>query len=65
MFFYGKVVSSALASGEMNSLDGLVSTEALDELKKNISVMSVSQRNEIAVSKDDIYFSFPYQVSPN
>lgn len=62
---YVKVVSSALASGELNSLDGLVSTDALDELKKNLSVMSVSQRNEIAVIKDDIYFSFPYQVNEN
>lgn len=62
---YLKVVSTALASGELNSLDGLVSAEALDELKRNISVMSVSQRNEIAVLKDDIYFSFPYQVRIN
>lgn len=58
-----KVVSSCLASGEFQSLDGLVSSDALDELKKNLSVMSMSQRNEIAVIKDDIYFSFPYQVS--
>lgn len=60
-----QVVSTALATGELQSLEGLVSTEALDELKKNLSVMSVSQRNEIAVIKDDIYFSFPYQVSNN
>ncbi len=58
-----QVVSTALASGELNTLDGLVSADALDELKKNLAVMSVSQRNEIAVIKDDIYFSFPYQVS--
>ncbi|KAG4072872.1 hypothetical protein HA402_002615 [Bradysia odoriphaga] len=57
-----QVVSTALASGELQSLDGLVSTEAQDELKKNLSVMSVSQRNEVAVNKDDIYFTFPYQV---
>lgn len=61
--FNVKVVSSALASGELHSLEGLISTEALDELKKNLSVMSVSQRNEIAAIKDDIYFSFPYQVN--
>lgn len=52
-----------MASGDIKSLDGLVSAEAIDELKKNLSVMSVSQRNDIAVRKDDIYFSFPYQVS--
>lgn len=58
-----KVVSSYLAAGEFQSLEGLVSSEAIGELKKNLSVMSVSQRNEIAVIKEDIYFSFPYQVS--
>lgn len=57
-----QVVSNALASGELQTLDGLVSTEALDEIKKNLFVMSVSQRTEVAVNKDDIYFTFPYQV---
>lgn len=60
--YFVKVVSSSLAAGEFQSLDGLVSSEALHELKKNLSVMSMSQRNEIAVIKDDIYFSFPYHV---
>lgn len=62
IFVCTKVVSSSLATGEWQSLDGLMSTEALNELKKNISDMSVGQRSEIAVNKDDIYFTFPYQV---
>ncbi|KAJ6632718.1 m-AAA protease-interacting protein 1, mitochondrial [Pseudolycoriella hygida] len=57
-----QVVSSAVASGELNSLDGLVSPEALNEIKRNFSVMSVGQRNEIAINKEDIYFGFTYQV---
>ncbi|KAJ6643765.1 m-AAA protease-interacting protein 1, mitochondrial [Pseudolycoriella hygida] len=58
-----QVMSWAMASGELNILDGFVSSRAFYEIKKNLSVMSRSQRDQIAVLKDDIYFCFPYLVS--
>lgn len=46
----------------MSSLDGLIDKDAITDLQKSMSTMSLSQRQQIAVNKDDIYFSFPYQV---
>lgn len=51
-----------MSSGDIKRLDGLVSDEALTELEATVNRMSVAQRNEISVIKDDIYLSFPYQV---
>lgn len=51
-----------MSSGDIKRLDGLVSDDALTELEATVNRMSVAQRNEIAVIKDDIYLSFPYQV---
>lgn len=57
-----KVVSSSLGSGDMKELKGMVAPEAYFELQQAIANMSVAQRNEIVVKKDDIYLTFPYQV---
>lgn len=51
-----------MAAGDIKSLAGLVAAEALTELQTSVGQMSVSQRNEIMIQKDDIYLSFPYQV---
>ena len=40
----------------------MVTRETVNEIQKSISEMSISQRSEIKVDKNDIYFSFPYQV---
>lgn len=57
-----KVVSQKIACGDVSGLNGLVDQETADAIQKATSRMSVAQRNEINVSKDDIFFSFPYQV---
>ncbi|XP_029714912.2 m-AAA protease-interacting protein 1, mitochondrial [Aedes albopictus] len=57
-----QVVSAALAGGELKTLDGLVDRQTLNDLKHTIGKMSVAQRYDLMVQKEDIYFSFPYQV---
>lgn len=57
-----QVVSASLAGGEIKSLHGLVDRTALNDLKYSIEKMSVAQRYDLMVLKEDIYFSFPYQV---
>lgn len=57
-----QVVSASLAGGELKSLDGLVDRQTLNDLKNTIGKMSVAQRYDLMVQKEDIYFSFPYQV---
>uniref|UniRef100_A0A182NAR2 Juvenile hormone esterase binding protein n=1 Tax=Anopheles dirus TaxID=7168 RepID=A0A182NAR2_9DIPT len=57
-----QVVSSSLAGGEMKQLEGLVDRATISDLKQSLSKMSVAQRYDIQVDKEDVYFSFPYQV---
>uniref|UniRef100_A0A2M3ZJG9 Putative c2orf47 protein mitochondrial n=1 Tax=Anopheles braziliensis TaxID=58242 RepID=A0A2M3ZJG9_9DIPT len=57
-----QVVSSALAGGETKQLEGLVDRVALNDVKQSLSKMSVAERYDIRVDKEDVYFSFPYQV---
>lgn len=40
----------------------MVADEALDEIKTSVAAMNMKQRYEIECKKNDIYFSFPYQV---
>lgn len=46
----------------MDGLKGLVTQDALYEIKGSTAKMSMAQRNQLAVDKDDIYFCFPYQI---
>jgi hypothetical protein len=55
-------ISQCLAKGDYDKLEDVVSAEALREIKTNISRFSIQQREDLAVCKDDIFFSFPYQV---
>ncbi|XP_067001256.1 uncharacterized protein [Anabrus simplex] len=55
-------VSGCLSRGDYDSLKGLVAEEALEEVKRNISTFSIQQRQMLDITKDDIYFSFPYQI---
>nr|XP_040239731.2 m-AAA protease-interacting protein 1, mitochondrial [Anopheles coluzzii] len=57
-----QVVSSSLAGGEVKQLEGLVDRAALADLKQSLAKMSVAERYDIQVEKEDVYFSFPYQV---
>lgn len=57
-----QVVSRKLSDGEIKSLEGLVTIDIIPSLQKAVSLMNMSQREQIAINVDDIYFSFPYQV---
>lgn len=57
-----ETVSRFLANGEFQSLQGLVHEQAIEKLKRSIELFSVKQRQDIATSQEDIYFSFPYQI---
>jgi hypothetical protein len=51
-----------LSKNDLDSLQGLVSREALVEIKSSLSRFSVQQMTDLAVDKDDIYFCFPHEV---
>ncbi|XP_059487339.1 m-AAA protease-interacting protein 1, mitochondrial [Neocloeon triangulifer] len=55
-------VSQQLSKNNLDSLQGLVSREALVEIRSSLSRFSVQQLSEIAVNKNDIYFCFPHEV---
>ncbi|XP_033155382.1 m-AAA protease-interacting protein 1, mitochondrial [Drosophila mauritiana] len=66
-FIYGakqalQVVSSKLMGGDLDSLDNLVSPEAIAELRPVIQKLSMTQRRQLEIRESDIYLSFPYQV---
>ncbi|XP_076356606.1 uncharacterized protein LOC143249896 [Tachypleus tridentatus] len=55
-------VSTLLAVGDFGGLDGLVTQNAVAEIKKKYFTMNVQQRQELEVKLNDIYFCFPYQI---
>lgn len=57
-----EVVSGLISRGEINSLEGLVSSDIITQIKRNLSIFSLKQRQELAICASDIYFSFPYEV---
>ncbi|XP_065370425.1 m-AAA protease-interacting protein 1, mitochondrial [Calliphora vicina] len=57
-----QVVSSKLMNGDFTTLNDLVSSEALSELKPVVQKLSVSQRRQLEVKESDIYLTFPYQI---
>lgn len=57
-----QVVSQKLASGDWDGLSNLITAEELERIKPIVQPMSVSQRNELGVKKDDIFFAYPYEV---
>lgn len=66
-FIYGTkhavhTISSKLVDSNFSELKNLVSQEAINEIKPTLEKLSVSQRNQLEINKDDIYLSFPYQV---
>ncbi|XP_046398675.1 m-AAA protease-interacting protein 1, mitochondrial isoform X2 [Ischnura elegans] len=57
-----EVVSQAISKGDWDALQELVVEGTIAEIRNSVSRFSVQQRQDLAVSKEDIYFSFPYQV---
>lgn len=58
-----QVISNKLASGDWEGLKDFVTDDIIPELKENLGKMNVAQRSLVAIAKDDIYLTFPYQVS--
>ncbi|XP_030030286.2 m-AAA protease-interacting protein 1, mitochondrial-like [Manduca sexta] len=57
-----QVVSDALQQSDFKALEGLVEKDAIAALKTAVSKLSVSQRQLLAIDKEDIFYAFPYQV---
>lgn len=57
-----EVVSNRLATSDFKGLQGLMENDTLSTVQKSIERMTVAQRSALAVNRDDVYFSFPYQV---
>jgi hypothetical protein len=55
-------VSNCLSRGDTAALESMVTQDALEVMKRNISTFTLHQRQELALSKEDIYFCFPYQI---
>ena len=55
-------VSGCISRGDFAALENVVTQDALQELKRNISIFTLQQRQELALSKEDIYFCFPYEI---
>lgn len=56
------VISNKLSSCDWDGLKGIVADDCVPELKENVAKMNLAQRSEVAIAKDDIYLTFPYQV---
>ncbi|KAG8180704.1 hypothetical protein JTE90_005801 [Oedothorax gibbosus] len=56
------VVSSFLSQGDFNSLKGLVTEDAITEIKRNFSSLTVKERQDLLIKVTDILFAFPHQI---
>lgn len=56
-------IANSLAKGDVDSLEGLVSKEALTEIRWNVSRCSLGQLSQLAINDpEEIYLSFPYKL---
>lgn len=55
-------VSGELSQGNFEELKPFVALDAIGDLKRNFTAMSIKQRMDLAVAKDDIFFSFPHEI---
>lgn len=57
-------ISNCLAEGDFEALEqsNAVSSECLKELRRNISLLSMTDRKRLAVGKEDIVLNFIYQI---
>ncbi|XP_037082742.1 m-AAA protease-interacting protein 1, mitochondrial-like [Pollicipes pollicipes] len=56
------VVSEKLANGDFAGLRGLVTPEALAEIERNYATLSVKERCDLKVIRDNIGPIFPYEI---
>jgi len=52
------VVTSSIQSGDWQDLDGLLSNSCIQGLTKSLSEVDIADRNNIAVTPEDIFFSW-------
>ncbi|XP_055932133.1 m-AAA protease-interacting protein 1, mitochondrial-like [Argiope bruennichi] len=56
------IVSSYLSQGDFQSLKGLVTDDAIAEIKRNYSSLNIKERQDLLTKFSDIFISFPYQI---
>jgi len=57
------VISSHLANDRIEQLEGLVTKEALEEISKNYSTFSPSQKQQLKVLLEDIIVCFAHNIT--
>lgn len=57
------VVSNALATEDYESIKDSVTSDVIERLRNKISTLTPEQKQLIAVNKDDVYLTFPYQIN--
>lgn len=56
-------MSHALAIEDYESIKDMVTPDLIQNVRDKISTFSPEQKQLIAVNKEDIYLSFPYQIN--
>ncbi|RWR99014.1 hypothetical protein B4U79_01791, partial [Dinothrombium tinctorium] len=56
------VISNHLANGNVDALKGLVSDEALEEIKRNLPYFTPSEREKLRTKMEDIKTAYAYQI---
>ncbi|XP_077990936.1 m-AAA protease-interacting protein 1, mitochondrial-like [Glandiceps talaboti] len=59
------LVSNEISNGNIDELEGLLTEEAMNEVKERYKKLSVQERQSIALKDEDILYSFPYQLGVN
>ncbi|KAF7279685.1 hypothetical protein GWI33_006846 [Rhynchophorus ferrugineus] len=57
-----EVISHKLSDGDVNSLEGLVTSDVIPKLQSTVKLLTLTQRELLSVNAEDIYFAFPYQI---
>jgi len=55
-------VSNSLAQGDIESVDHLITPEAVSVIERNLSMYTNDQRSLLTVQEEDVYFTFIYQI---
>lgn len=56
------MISHKLSVGDFEDLKEFVDPNEVERVQAIVEKMTVAQRSELAIVKDDIYFAFPYDV---
>ncbi|CAF0900182.1 unnamed protein product [Adineta ricciae] len=56
------VVSQLIANDQFDDLQGFVTREAINEVRKNFHKLSSEQKQKIPVEESEIVFSYPYLI---